>query len=159
MINRDDIERLFKAEYAKLYRLALTLLHDDNLARDVVHDVFASLLDGNATQASAGYLYSAVRNRCLNKLRDTDIHQRIINRYLLDIKDYDTEDWPDEETIAKIYAIISADLTEQCQRIMQLRFSDGISVSKIAAILGISENAVYKQLRHALVIIRKKLNQ
>lgn len=30
-----------------MYRTAVALLHDGDLARDIVHDVFASLLDGS----------------------------------------------------------------------------------------------------------------
>lgn len=41
---------------------------------------------------------------------------------------------------------------------MELRFEAGMSFSKIADVLGVSENAVYKHVRHALVIIRKNLN-
>ncbi len=44
MTNRNDIEKLFKAHYQQMYRLAKALLQDDDLARDIVHDVFESLL-------------------------------------------------------------------------------------------------------------------
>ena len=64
MTNGNDIEQLFKAHYAQMYRLAKALLHDDDLARDIVHDVFASLLDGHTSlHVSGGYLSNAVRNR------------------------------------------------------------------------------------------------
>lgn len=57
MTNRNDIERLFKAHYAQMYRLAKALLHDDDLARDIVQDVFASLLDGtHDSPISSSYL-------------------------------------------------------------------------------------------------------
>ncbi|WP_289752455.1 sigma factor [uncultured Duncaniella sp.] len=61
MTNRNDIEQLFKAHYAQMYRLAVALLHDDDLARDIVHDVFVSLLDATCdTLISGGYLLKAV---------------------------------------------------------------------------------------------------
>ena len=45
MTNRnDEIERLFKTHYARMHRLGVAILHDSDVARDVVHDVFASLL-------------------------------------------------------------------------------------------------------------------
>ncbi|MDE5723305.1 MAG: hypothetical protein K2H99_03870 [Paramuribaculum sp.] len=84
MTNSNDIELLFKTHYAQMYRLAVTLLHDDDLARDIVHDVFASLLDRSPDLiVTGGYLLKAVRNRCLNHIRDCEIHQRIANRYFL----------------------------------------------------------------------------
>lgn len=160
MTNRNDIEQLFKAHYAQMHRLAVVLLHDDDLARDIVHDVFASLLDGtHQILITGGYLLKAVRNRCLNHIRDCEIHQRIADRYFLENEEYDTEDWPDEETIARIYSLIRNDISPQARRVMELRFSDGLPFSKVAAAMGISETAVYRHLSHALTIIRQKLNE
>lgn len=160
MTNRNDIEQLFKAHYAQMHRLAVALLHDDDLARDIVHDVFASLLDGTPQiLITGGYLLKAVRNRCLNHIRDCEIHQRIADRYFLENEEYDTEDWPDEETIAQIYTLIRNDISPQARRVMELRFSDGLPFSKVAAAMGISETAVYRHLSHALTIIRQKLNE
>ena len=160
MTYRNDIEGLFKAHYAQMYRLAAALLHDDDLACDIVHDVFAKLLDCEADfLVGGGYLLKAVRNRCLNHIRDCDIHQRVANRYFLGNEEYDTEDWPDEETIARIYRLIRNDIPPQARRVMELRFTDGMPFGHIATTMGISETAVYRHLSHALTIIRKKLNE
>lgn len=160
MTNRNDIEQLFKAHYAQMYRLATALLHDDDLARDIVHDVFAALLDGHPSHhVSGGYLLNAVRNRSLNHIRNCEIHQRIANRYFLDNEDYDSEEWPDDETIAQIYHLIHNDISTQARRIIEMRFSDGMPFARIAATMGISETAVYRHLGNALKILRKKLNE
>ena len=149
MTNRNDIEQLFKAHYAQMYRLAVALLHDDDLARDIVHDVFASLLDSSLDiTVSGGYLIKAVRNRCLNYIRDCEIHQRIANRYFLENEEYESEDWPDDETIARIYSLIKSELSPQARRVMELRFSEGLPFARIATTMGISETAVYRHLSH-----------
>ena len=160
MTNRNDIGRLFKAHYAQMYRLAVALLHDDDLARDIVHDVFASLLDAPLEiSVTAAYLIKAVRNRCLNYIRDCETHQRIANRYFLENEEYDREDWPDEETIARIYSLVKSEVSPQARRVIELRFSEGLPFARIAATMRISETAVYRHLSHALIIIRKKLNE
>ncbi|WP_300954529.1 sigma-70 family RNA polymerase sigma factor [Paramuribaculum intestinale] len=159
MTNRNDIERLFKTHYAQMYRLATALLHDDDLARDIVHDVFASLLDRDQNiLVNRGYLLKSVRNRCLNHIRDCGIHQRIANCYFLDNEEYDIEEWPDEETIARIDSMIRNDISPQARRVIELRFSNGMPFSRIATTMGISETAVYRHLSHALSVIRKKIN-
>ena len=159
MTNRNDIERLFKTHYAQMYRLATALLHDDDLARDIVHDVFASLLDRDQNiLVNRGYLLKSVRNRCLNHIRDCGIHQRIANCYFLDNEEYDIEEWPDEETIARIDSMIRNDISPQARRVIELRFSNGMPFSRIATTMGISETAVYRHLSHALSDIRKKIN-
>ena len=160
MTNRNNIERLFKEHYTQMYRLAVALLHDDDLARDIVHDVFAALLDGKSDHTpTGGYLLKAVRNRCLNHIRDCGIHQRIANRYFIDNSEYDTEDWPDEETIARIYSLIRSDISPRARQALEMRFDDAMPFARIAATMGISETAVYRHLSHALSIIRKKLNE
>ena len=159
MAERNEIERLFRRHYAQLYRLAAVLLHDEDRARDIVHDVFASLLDGrNIAAVSEPYLVRAVRNRCLNLIRDCDIHRRIANLYFIDNGDYDAEEWPDEETIDRIHHLIERELTEQGRRVMELRFGLGLPFSRVAAEMGISETAVYRHLSNALKIIRNKLS-
>lgn len=159
MTNQNDIERLFKAYYRELHRLAVVLLNDDETARDIVNDLFASLLHTSSKIVpSRVYLMSAIRNRCLNHIRNVDIHRRIANLYFHEIEDYDTEDWPDDATLTQIYKIIQENLTPQCRRAMELRFVDGLKFAEVAGAMGISENAVYKLVRQALVIIRNKLN-
>lgn len=160
MTNITDIERLFKTHYAQLHQLAKVLLHDDDLARDMVHDVFTSMLSAESLDCvSVGYIIAAVRNRCLNHLRDSDLRQRLTNFYFADVDTYDTEQWPDEATIARIYDIIASELTPACRRVMEMRFVEGMTFVTIAAELGVSETAVYKHVRQALVIIRKNLKQ
>ena len=160
MTNRNDIEQLFKAHYAQMFRLAVALLHDDDFARDIVHDVFASLLDSPLDMiVTGGYLTKAVRNRCLNHIRDCEIHQRIAYRYFFENEEYESEDWPDDETIERIYGLIKSEISPQATRVMELRFSDGLPFARIAVVMGISETAVYRHLSHALKIIRKNLNE
>lgn len=160
MTNRNHIEQLFKAHYAEMHCLASAMLHDKDLARDIVHDVFASLLNGSfQSTPTAGYLLRAVRNRCLNHIRDCEIHQRIANLYFIENEEYDTEQWPDDETLERIHRLISCGLTPQSRKVMELRFICGMPFAEIARIMGLSETAVYRHLRHALTIIRNKLNE
>ena len=71
-IGRSQIESLFKTHYTQMYHLALTLLFDEAESKDVVSDVFASLLSGStivkADNAKA-FLLASVRHRCLNVLQ------------------------------------------------------------------------------------------
>ena len=159
MTDRMEIEQLFKEHYAGLWRLAMALLHDPEAARDVVHDLFAALLHAAPAHVSAAYLATGVRNRCLNYLRDKDARTRLAARYFLETEQYDTEEWPDEAVLTRISDIISRELPPQCRRVTEMRFTQGLKPQEIASELGVSERAVFKHLRHALIVIRKKLNE
>ena len=44
MTTMSDIEQLFRSNYQAMLTLAIRLLHDADAARDIVHDVFESVL-------------------------------------------------------------------------------------------------------------------
>lgn len=155
----NDIEQLFKAHYTAMHRLAMLILRDEDVARDIVHDVFESLLNAGLTDVSAQYLLRAVRNRCLNYLRSLSTRERVKELYALDEQEIVDEELPDEETMAQIHSTVTNDLTAACRRVVELRFTDGKSYKEIATTLGVSEVAVYKHLRHAIDVLRKKLSQ
>lgn len=160
MTNNNDIEQLFREHFVRMHRLAAVLLHDDALAADIVQDVFASLLQRETgIIVSGAYLMNAVRNRCLNYIRDCDIHQRIAKGYFLDNNKYDADLLADEETFTRIRGLISSELSPQARRVIELRFYGGLPFAEVAAEMGISETAVYRHLRHALITLRQKLNQ
>ena len=155
----NDIEQLFKAHYTAMHRLAMLILRDEDVARDIVHDVFESLLNAGLTDVSAQYLLRAVRNRCLNYLRSLSTRERVKELYALDEREIADEELPDEETMAQIHSTVTNDLTAACRRVVELRFTDGKSYKEIATTLGVSEVAVYKHLRHAIDVLRQKLSQ
>lgn len=159
MTTTNDIEKLFRTHYTAMHRLAMLILRDEDASRDIVHDVFESLLNTGLTDVSEQYLLRAVRNRCLNHLRGLSTKERILEVYALDEKEIADEEWPDDETIAKIHETVASDLTDACRRVVELRFTDGKSYKEIAVELGISEVAVYKHLRHAIDVLRSKLSQ
>lgn len=139
--------------------MAVALLHDQDTAHDIVADIFATLLHTDAcTMPTESYLMQAVRNRCLNEIRNKSIHERIAQGLFLDDNDYVTDsDWPDEQTLSAINAIIHSQLPEKCKKVIDLRFYDGLPFAEVAQEMGISQTAVFKHLRHAIITIRKKL--
>ncbi len=160
MSHQPDIESLFRLNYAAMHRLAASILHDDEAARDVVQDTFEALMQGGIPDdVSAGYLLNAVRNRCFNRLRHYSTRERVHQLLLLDDSSPDLTDWPDEETFAEIRAVVDKRLPERAKRIVTMRFYGGYSSREIADELTISENSVYKALRNAILTIRKHLTR
>ena len=77
MMTTDDIEQLFRSNYKEMLILAKRLLHDEESARDIVHDVFASLLSGNVKTATTAYLLNGVRFACLKHIRHLSVRERL----------------------------------------------------------------------------------
>ncbi|MDE7413131.1 MAG: sigma-70 family RNA polymerase sigma factor [Muribaculaceae bacterium] len=158
MTTKDDIERLFRSHYAAMYRLAMLILREDDVAKDIVHDVFETLLVSGKSDVTASYLLTAVRNRCLKHIRSLSVRERMRKVYSLGEDEIENEEWPDDETITLIQSTVSNDLSDACRRVVALRFAGGKSYLEITEILGISKVAVYKHLRHAIDVLREKLS-
>ena len=92
MTTKDDIERLFRTHYAAMYRLAVLILRDDDLARDIVHDVFEALLVSGKSDVSATYLLTAVRNRCLKHIRSLSANDRLKEVYSVNEREIEDEE-------------------------------------------------------------------
>ena len=155
-MERIEIQRLFKQHYAKMYRMARTILYDEQESEDVVSDIFEDLLHGQTIlkpETEERYLLTSVRNRCLKRLRHTSstIEE---SGYTEPTDDSDVED----ERLTDIDEFVACHMTEQEQRIFRFRFTDGCSYEEIAAAEGISKVAVWKRLSHAITEVKKHFN-
>ena len=162
MTDEKELEKLFKQHYRQMYRLATILLHDDAESKDVVHDIFAQLLDDHRDlreETAQSYLLTSVRNRCMNVIRSRQIQERVEHLYLLDL---DTTITPTERLEEELRALhIGIDLLEPpvCRDIIMQHFRDGMTFKEIACRLGVSETTVYKHLHRALSQLRTHLKK
>jgi RNA polymerase sigma factor (sigma-70 family) len=140
--------------------LARTLLHDDAEAQDVVQDVFARLLENEYQMTGSkaeAYLMSAVRNRCMNHIRNMQFRERFKHLHPLDEAN---ESHSIEEMMAEleqINAIVDAHIEEPQRTIFSLRFDEELTLQEIASRLDISVGAVYKYLRQCISRIKSFL--
>ena len=157
MTDRKVLEKLFKQHYRQMYRLAVILLHNDAESKDVVHDIFARLLDDHRDlreETAESYLLTSVRNRCLNVIRSRQIQERVEHLYLLDV---DTTIIPMErldEELKTLHKGIGLLEPPVCRDIITQHFRDGVTFKEIARRMGVSETTVYKHLRRALSQLR-----
>lgn len=160
MNDKSILEGLFRQHYGKMTHLARTLLHDDAEAQDVVQDVFARLLENEYQMTGSkaeAYLMSAVRNRCMNHIRNMQLRERFKHLHPLDEAN---ESHSIEEMMAeldRINAIVDAHIEEPQRTIFSLRFDEELTFQEIASRLDISVGAVYKYLRQCISRIKSFL--
>ena len=151
------IELLFKEHYPVMLKLAVMLLHDKEEARDIVHDVFTRLLDGdirfNKDKAEA-FLLSCVRNSCLNVIRSRNTREQAMRLYL---PDESTEGL--EERVQALQDGLKDLKPPICLDIVLMHYRDGMTFKEIAAHFGVSETTIYKHLREAMNQLRLTLKQ
>ena len=165
-MKKKEIEILFQQHYGPMIRLAKRMLYDDEESRDVVSEVFASLIKTDILPKNMeSYLMASVRNRCLNLLEHKDVRAKFEQAYTLEMKqnmvtDDDTISYTSvEQWYQQMMAYAKKHLTEQTLLVFRMRHIDGMKYQEIADQLGISRVMVYKHLTKAMNTIREYNNQ
>lgn len=155
-MDKVTIQRLFRQYYAKMYRVARTILYDEEDCKDVVSDIFVCLLRESMVllpESEERYLMTSVRNRCFKRLRHEEVKQKMMDSY-----SPEPEEDKDDERLTDIIEYVVSNLSPQDQRIFTLRFSDGYSYEEIALAEGISKVAVWKHLSSIIKRIKEHFN-
>ena len=161
-IGRSQIESLFKTHYTQMYHLALTLLFDEAESKDVVSEVFASLLSGStivkADNAKA-FLLASVRHRCLNVLQHKQVHERFA-RLLTEGTDTPVSDTLVEEQMRmeELMRYVRDNLSPMEQNVFRLRYLREMSCQEVAEALNVSRQTVHAHLKQTVEKIRKYFN-
>ena len=155
VMEREAVKRLFMQHYARMQRVARTLLYDVQESEDVCQDIFESLLRGETVLVPGTeehYLMTSVRNRCLKRLR----HESVLQDYRQRTTDNSQES--EDDRMSDIVEFVTSRLPEREQRIFNLRFTESYSYEEIALAEGISKVAVWKRLSHAITEVKKHFN-
>lgn len=123
-------------------------LHDTDGAEDAVQDALMRLWQVRDTLRSpmTAIAKVVVRNICLDRLRRTKPKTDIENAET--VSEDDDGNQQHNEAIDRMMAIVKM-LPPQQQMIIQLRHFDGLEMSGIAMLMGMSEVAVRKALSRA----------
>ena len=161
-MTRKDVESLFKTHYAQMYHLALTLLFDEAESKDVVSEVFASLLSGStivrADNAKA-FLLASVRHRCLNVLQHKQVQERFA-RLLTEGTDTLMSDNTAEEQMQmeELMRYVQDNLSPMEQNVFRLRYLREMTCQEVAEALNVSRQTVHTHLKQTVEKIRKYFN-
>ena len=158
-MKKKEIERLFRQYYVQMTRLARTLLYDDEEARDVVSEVFATLIKADITPKDIErYLLISVRNRCLNLIEHKSVRAKFEQAYTLEMRS-ESEPTDDDDRLRRVMTYAEQNLTEQTLQVFRMRHLQGMKYQEIADQLGISRVMVYKHLTKAMNTIKDYNNQ
>ena len=158
IMTKKEFEDIYRQHYAKMYRLARTMLYDADESKDVVSDIFARLLrDSDRPQKDRmeGYLMTAVRNRCRDVISHKSMQERVEKLYLQEAIESQTPTMGDDERIERLMQFIEAELPMLSQEIFRLRFLREMSYEEVALSLGVSKVTVYNHLSQSLQRIKE----
>ena len=152
---------MFKELFKPLCNFALKYVRDWDEAKGLVHEVFVAVWEKfdrlpPDTQYRS-YLYTAVRNRCLNYIRDKKTHvsfDSVPENQLIEVQTHlETSELEREIEIAIQL------LPEKCRLVFELNRLEGLKYAQIAEKMGISVKTVEAQMSKALGLMKKHLSE
>lgn len=151
------LEKLYRYFHGKLFRFARALVRQQEVAEEIVEDIFVGLWERRLSVTEIGnlqvYLYVAVRNRALNYLnwKSRDIIS-YVEMYPVDIPA--SLDSPDsllmtKEMSARINQAVDG-LPARCKLIFKLVREEKMKYREVAEVLDISVRTVDTQMTIAM---------
>lgn len=156
----EEFDTLFRQSYPKLYRLAFSMLNDQEDSRDVVSGVFADLLDKPHLPApiNEGYLMAMVHNRSLNLLKHRRVENEVRAGMLHAVQSATSPCLADDDRLVEVLTFIETQLTPQTRRVLTLCFDEKKTYQQAASELGVSVQAINKHISQALRKLRERFN-
>lgn len=93
-LSKERFEEVYKTYYSRLYYYCFQFIADEEVSKDLVNDVFEKVWlqrDELKADTLSSYLYTLIRNRCIDYMRHRKIEQQFAEIY-----DWITEDSPDD---------------------------------------------------------------
>ncbi|MES2517224.1 MAG: RNA polymerase sigma-70 factor [Bacteroidota bacterium] len=162
--NERVFETVFRKHYQPLCNYACGILKDMDDAEEVVQSIFLKFWEQRVeieiNVSLKSYLYRAVHNTCLNRLKHLKI-QETYRQYVGDYLDvtYDSAtDMMDKVELENRIADALEKLPEQCRLIFKMSRFEELKYQEIANQLGLSIKTVENQIGKALKIMRSELS-
>ena len=162
ILNKDLFEQLFKAHFAHLCNFANQYVQDLDSAKDITQKVFVNLWERrekiDPKKPIVSYLFNAVRNRCLNHIRDQKKYRsRILDLDVIDLEiSFENKDSDLSELQEKISESLNK-LPEKRRLVFEMSRFKNMKYKEIAEELDLSVKTVEAHMSKALKSLRKQL--
>ncbi len=131
------------------------MVGDNDIAADIVQEVFISLFDKlnnrHLIHHPKSWLYRTTYNKCIDYFRKQKRFQRIES-----LGDYQTEDKIEEEQDLSAVINYAISKLKPQERILAVLYSEGLSYKEIAEATGIKFSSIGKMLSRTLKKIEKE---
>ncbi len=154
---------IFNRYRSPLFQFIYKKTGDDEIARDIVQDVFVKIWDRrreiSLTGSLSSYLYRAVFNRSLDVLKHHAVREEYIVSFqqMLQSVQADADHRIREHDMERVIELELAALPVRMREVIQLRRKEYLSNREIAERMDISEQTVETHMKRALRVLRVRL--
>lgn len=152
---------LFNEFYGALVVFAMRFVEQQEVAEDIVQDLFTAMWERDARYSSypglKTFLYNSVRNNCLDYLKHRNVEKKYIDS--LTFGEYATDELDDKimkEELYRMLVMAIHDLPYRCREIFEMHMQ-GKRNEEIARMLGLSIMTVKTQKKRAVQYLKRRL--
>lgn len=154
-------ETIFRDHYESLVHFARKYVMADDLAEEVVQEVFSNLwIKSGALEIKTtvkSYLFGAVRNACLNFLKHEKVKLAFANNERFVQSEAEITDFLELDELKERIEQAYAKIPDKCREIFEMSRHEGKKYQEIADELNLSVKTVENQMGKALKILREEL--
>lgn len=168
-IGRSDqraFDDLFRAFYPVLVRFTMRYVSNKTLAKDVVQDCFISLWQTrrriDASRSLKSYLFTMVRNRALNEIRDhskVDVNHELAQNQQREENPEEVERFNETGQLEENMNKWIEELPDRQQEAFRLSRFEGLDHDEIAEVMSVSPKTVNNHIVAALSSLRERYIQ
>ena len=161
--SHDAYKQLFKTWYEPLCGYAYSILRDMDEAEDIVQKMFCKLWDQHEELSIRisikSYLYRAVHNSCLNKIKQAKTRAEHNQHYAYSKTDDVSSNNVEYSELQQQIADALEKLPPKCREVFELSRVQQLSYAEIANKMSISTNTVENHIAKALKLLRSNLKE
>lgn len=157
-----EFDTLYRKNYPILYRLAYTMLRNDEECRDLVNEAFADLWDSydkNTIQNVDGYLFKTVRNKALSIISKHEVQARFSLLYPIERSLDGNYDHDYDNKLFLVKQFLDSRLTPNARQVIRLIFEMGMSYKEAAEHEGVSVAMINKHVVKTLRLLRENFKK
>lgn len=161
---RDKIAfaELYRRHWDAMYLHAFRLIQDEEIAKDVIQDVFVVFWEKASEIGSIrnpkAYLYTSLRNRMLSLIRRDKVSQHFQKILIDKLEDFDERlvERIDAKDLVRLIDLEIKKFPPRMREVFELSRQSFLSNKEIAEQLGLSEDAVKKHIQRAILLLRSR---
>lgn len=152
---KQQFEEIYTEYYTRLYFFALHIVGEEEVAKDLLNDVFTSLWKCFMTIDKSNihsYLFTSIRNRAVDYLRRNIQKKKYSDEYIREASVYYSE-YSDENE--RMVEEMMHQLQPPTDVILRMCYLEGMKYTEVAEKMGISKSTVKKHIMKALRTLRE----